>query len=223
MKKLLLITLLFAVENIFAQENGTSLSFYNMEAVDTLRNFNPKTYGEDIKKINDNTYITTKSESGDGFFLIRKTGSKYILFDPKTFSEAPALDEIKMTRNFIVFENTRGGSARETVWRTSNYVIINTLNSKCIEFESEYERETWHMPEQRPHESDDNYFKRTNKKAKTRVESCRSQIKFDGLYLRVSRTFKNNCRECLAPGTYRLINEKFVKLKSSQHKKQFRP
>lgn len=217
MKKLLILISALITTSVFAQVNPTNLSFYPMEVVDTLKSFNPKKYSYSIKKINDDTFILQGYKNSNSAFFIKRIKNQYIVFD--TMGQAHwSLGDLKVIKNFIIIENTNGGSSTSagwavTTWKNSFFTIINTLNLKVIDFQSEYQTESLIFPEQKPKETDDDYDERRHKESKHVSESCTSNIKFNGLYLRVSRTYRNGCKVCVETGTYKLVKDKFIKLR----------
>ncbi len=214
MKKLLILISALITTSVFAQVNPTNLSFYQMEVVDTLKSFNVKSYTGNIRKVNDNAFVLDNYIEERGIFLIRKVKDKHIVFEAEEIQHLYlTLDKVDVVKDFIIIKYDYSGGARQTTWFNSFYVIINTSNSKIIRLQSEYQYEASDYPEQKSNESDEKYLKRIEKEGKTVSESCTSKIKFDGLFLNVSRTYRNNCKECVETGTYKLVKDEFIKLK----------
>jgi|GEM_PF-3401685 len=215
--KILLITILTLIAtNTYAQINPTDLSFYPMEAVDTLKSFNIKSYAGSIKKINEDTFLLNGHNQEIGAFLIKRIKDKYIVFNAESRAYW-SWDDLKVIKNFVIIEYTNGGTSTTsgwsvTSWTNSFFQIISTSNLKVINFQSVYQIESLIFPEQKPKESDDDYDERRSKESKTVSKNCESKIKFDGLYLKASRSYKNSCKVCLETGTYKLVKDKFIKL-----------
>jgi len=215
--KILLITILTLIStNTYAQINPTDLSFYPMEAMDTLKSFNIKSYAGSIKKIDEDTFLLNGYNKEIGAFLVKKIKDKYIVFNAESRAYW-SWGDLKVIKSFVVIEYTNGGTSTTPGWSVTNWTnsffqIINTSTLKVINFQSEYQIESSIFPKQKRKESDDDYDERRSKESKTVSENCESKIKFDGLYLKASRTYKNGCKVCLETGTYKLVKNKFIKL-----------
>ncbi len=202
MRKAIQCLLVFAVLalNAKAQSATVNLKFDALEVMNKLKSFSFKPYDGRIRKLNNETFLLTEFDGQNSFYLVKKVKSDWVVYGYIVEDELD-LENVKQVGRFLVFEYATQNAVRGNTHSSRFYVIVNPVEATFLALQTYAENESW----------DDSDDEKASKEVQK--ESCISKVKFDGLYLRVSRSYKNNCKDCIETGLYKFAKDRFVKLK----------